>query len=574
MESIEERFPASVSIVPVLSILTLGQTFHLPLSGKIAAVKQILLLFGYRNRISRGLSMKTPPSGALLRFFMSVPLVFLTLGLFSACHAESADDSSSATKWVGTWYTAPQLVETGNNPPAPGLSNNTLRQILRISIGGDTLRLRLSNEFSTSSTTFHEVHIALSRGGSTIDTTTDQVLHFGGKTDTTLAPGAAVTSDPFHLAVSPRTDMAVTIYYGATSVSVTGHPGSRTTSYLLSGNAVSRADFAGAVTTDHWYNILGIDVLAPPSAACVAILGNSITDGRGSTTNMQNRWPDVFSESLLQDSSTQHVGVLNAGIGGNAVLTGGLGPTGVSRYDRDILNQQGIRWAIIYDGVNDIGGVRNASAATTTANNLISAYEQMVVKAHANNIRVYGATIMPFGGNGYFNQYSEQCRSTVNQWIRTVGNFDGCIDFDLVMRDPQDTTRLLLPTYQNDGLHPDTAGHRTMGQSIDRNLFSVTDTTTMGVNSQETMDRFALGQNYPNPFNPRTVVGSQLSVGSNVRLAVYDLLGREVSVLVNEPRAPGRYQDIFDGSRLASGVYIYRLSSGTFTQAKKMLLIK
>jgi lysophospholipase L1-like esterase len=518
--------------------------------------------------------MNTIPTGALYRFIVRIPLAFLALGPFSACHAESTDDSSSAGKWVGTWYTAPQLVETGNNPPAPGLSNNTLRQILRVSIGGDTLRMRLSNEFSTSSTTFHAVHIALSEGDGTIDMTTDQVLYFGGKIDTTLAPGAAVTSDRFHFAVPPRADVAVTIYYGTTSASVTGHPGSRTTSYLLSGNALSRADFAGAVTTDHWYSILGIDVLSSSYAACVAILGNSITDGRGSTTNMQNRWPDVFSESLLQDSSTQHVGVLNAGIGGNAVLTGGLGPTGVSRYDRDILNQQGIRWAIIYDGVNDIGGVRDASAATTTANNIISAYEQMVVKAHAKNIRAYGATIMPFGGNGYFNQYSEQCRSTINQWIRAKGNFDGCIDFDKVMRDPQDTTRLLLPTYQNDGLHPDTAGHRTMGQSIDRNLFAGSDTTTLGVNSQKTTDDYALWQNYPNPFNPRTVVASQLSVAGNVRLVIYDLLGREVEVLVNESRAAGRYQDAFNGSGLASGVYIYRLTSGMFAEAKTMLLVK
>jgi len=275
--------------------------------------------------------------------------------------------------------------------------------------------------------------------------------------------------------VPPRTDVAVTIYFGNTSPDVTGHPGSRTTSFLLPGNEVSRVDFAGAVTTDHWYNINAIDVLAPLTAACVAILGNSITDGRGSTTNLQNRWTDVLSESLLKDSSTQQVGVLNLGIGGNCVLSGGLGPTGVSRYDRDILNQQGVRWAIVFEGVNDIGGVSSATSATSTANSLIGAYKQMIVKAHIKNIRIYGGTILPFNGNSYYNLYSELCRNSVNQWIRTEGNFDGFIDFDKMMRNPQDTTRL-VSSYQNDGLHPDAAGYKTMGESIDVKLFAGADT--------------------------------------------------------------------------------------------------
>ncbi len=514
----------------------------------------------------------------LVHFLTGCSVVLLALGASSACLAESTNDSSSATKWVGTWSTAPQLVEPGNNPPAPGLSNNTLRQIARVSIGGDSLRMRLSNEFSTSPVTFHAVHIALSKGGGTIDSASDVVLHFGGKTDTTLAPGAALTSDPFRFPVEPRTDVAITIYFGNTSSSATGHPGSRTTSYLLSGNAVSRTDFSGAVTTEHWYNINAIDVLAPPSAACVAILGNSITDGRGSTTNGQNRWPDVFSESLLKDSTMQHVGVLNAGIGGNCVLSGGLGPTAVSRYDRDILNQHGVRWAVVFEGVNDIGGVHSTNAATTTAANLIAAYRQMILKAHAKNIRVYGATILPFNGNAYFNQYSEQCRSTVNQWIRTRGNFDACIDFDKVMRNPLDTTRMLLPTYQNDGLHPDTAGHRFMGESVDLDLFTGSDTVfqqPMGVgNSRQAIDGYQLGQNYPNPVNPATTISFGVPTRAFVSLEVFDVLGREVRNLVNGMQDPGRYSVDFDASRLSSGMYIYRLTSGRFTQAKKMMVVK
>jgi lysophospholipase L1-like esterase len=413
---------------------------------------------------------------------MRKKIVFLTLLLISW---SLFGQSNSKTKWVGTWATAPQLVEPGNMPPSPGLTNNSLRQVVRVSIGGDTLRVRFSNEYSTSTVTMESVQIAVSTGSHTINVSTNKELKFHGLSEVTMDAGTAVTSDPIAFMLTPRMDVAITIYFGQTSAAVTGHPGSRTTSYILAGNTTPTTDFAGAVKTDHWYTINAIDVLAPSTAACVAILGNSITDGRGSTTNLQNRWPDVFSEALLKDSSTQHVGVLNMGLGGNCVLSGGLGPTGASRYDRDIIHQQGIRWAVVFEGVNDIGGVRSAAAATSTANNLIAAYQQMIMKAHAKNIRIYGGTIMPFKGNGYYNQYSDSCRNTVNLWIRAKGNFDACIDFDKVMRSPQDTTRI-VSSFQNDGLHPDAAGHKTMGESVDLNLFTASDTTTAGVRSLKT----------------------------------------------------------------------------------------
>ena len=416
-----------------------------------------------------------------LHSLLCAPLISLLVlsnpGFFSSCYSQPTGTSAAAKKWVGTWSTAPQLVEPGNMPPSPGLTNNSLRQVVRVSIGGDTLRARFSNEFSTSAVTMKSVQIAVSTGAGTINLATNKELKFGGSSGVTLNAGTALTSDPIAFTLTPRMDVAITIYFGQTSASVTGHPGSRTTSYILAGNTTTTADFTGAVTTDHWYTINAIDVLAPSTAACVAILGNSITDGRGSITNLQNRWTDVLSESLLKDSSTQQVGVLNLGIGGNSLLSGVLGPTGVLRYDRDILSQSGVRWAIIVEGVNDIGGVHSAAGATTIANNLIAAYKQMIVKARARNIRIYGGTIMPFNGNSYFNQYSESCRNTVNQWIRTGGNYDGCIDFDRVMRNPRDTTRL-VSTYQNDGLHPDAAGYKTMGESIDLNLFAAPDTTT------------------------------------------------------------------------------------------------
>jgi lysophospholipase L1-like esterase len=505
----------------------------------------------------------------LILIILALCMVLSSLSLFGQSNGDSTK------KWVGTWSTAPQLVEPGNMPPSPGLPNNSLRQVVRVSIGGDTLRVRFSNEFSASVVTMKSVQIAVSTGGSTINVSTNRELKFGGNSEVTMNAGVAFTSDPIAFNVTPRMDVAITIYFGQTSATVTGHPGSRTTSYIVAGNTTTTTDFTGAVTTDHWYNINAIDVLAPSTAACVAILGNSITDGRGSTTNMQNRWPDVFSEALLRNSSTQHVGVLNQGIGGNCVLSGGLGPTGVSRYDRDILNQSGVRWAIVFEGVNDIGGVSSAASATTTANNLIAAYRQIIVKAHAKNIRIYGGTIMPFKGNSYFNQYSESCRNTVNQWIRTKGNYDGCIDFDKVMRSPLDTVRL-VSSYQNDGLHPDVTGYKTMGESINLNLFTGADTVfqpATGVNSLKAIERYELGQNYPNPFNPATTISFSVPNQSSVSLKVFDTLGREVSTLLSKQLPAGTYSRQWNTAGLSSGVYFYRLQSGEYVETKKMLLL-
>jgi len=381
---------------------------------------------------------------------------------------------AQSKRWVGTWATAEQLVETGNMPPLT-LTDNTIRQVVRVSIGGDTLRLKLSNEFSTSAVVIKEVQIAISKGGSLIDVTTSKSLKFNGQTALTMNAGTMVVSDPIAFGLTSRMDVAITIYYGSTSTTVTGHPGSRTTSYILAGNAISSVDFTGNTPTDHWYNISGIDVLAPSSSACIAILGNSITDGRGSTTNLQNRWTDIFSESLLQNASTNNLGVLNFGIGGNCVLSGGLGPTAVSRYDRDIISQSGIRYALVFIGVNDIGGVTTAAAATTKANDLINAFKLFITKVHAINVRIYGATILPFNGSSYYNQYSDLCRNAVNQWIRYGGFYDGVIDFDRDIRSTSDTTRLVT-TYQNDGLHPDAATYVKMGQGIDTKLFAKNDT--------------------------------------------------------------------------------------------------
>ena len=376
--------------------------------------------------------------------------------------------------WVGTWGTAPQLVESHNNPPSPGLGNNSLRQIVQVSIGGEKVRLKLTNEFSSGATEIKAVELALAKtAGSSaeIDETSTVSLTFGGKAGVTMPAKGTAVSDPVGFKIGARQNVAITIHYGsASSTSVSGHPGSRTTSYLKAGNT---NDFSDAVKTDHWYTIQTLEVEAPETAGAVAILGNSITDGRGSTTNQQNRWADVLSRRLLENEPTKQVGVLNMGIGGNCVLGGGLGPAAVNRYQRDLFGQEGVKWIILFEAVNDLGGSRNG---VQTAKSIIGVYKQIIREAHQKGIYVFGATITPFKGNNYYSVDHENGRSTLNKWIRTTKMLDGVIDFDKAVRNPEDTIAMQSQfLFENDWLHLNAKGYETMGGCIDLDLFTKSD---------------------------------------------------------------------------------------------------
>ena len=373
--------------------------------------------------------------------------------------------------WVGTWSTAPQLVEPHNMPPEPGLTENTLRQIVRVSIGGGVVRLRFSNAFSKSPVELKSVAIAQSLEGSSVDVSTQKTLKFNNNPGIIMAPGGEAFSDPVKFNLKPGSRLAVTIHFGKTSPDVTGHPGSRTTSFILSGNNISSSGFAGAVKTDHWYVIQGIDVQGNKNSKTIAVLGNSITDGRGSGTNKQNRWTDILSARLLENPDTKNTGVLNLGIGGNCVVRGGLGPTALERFDRDILSQSNVRWLIILEGINDIGSAKTQVEADKIAAELIAAYDEMINKAHAKGILVYGATILPFAGSFYDTPYRQTARDAVNEWIRNSRRFDAVLDFDKIMRNPENVKTILTDMHDGDFLHPNQAGYRRMGENVNLGLF-------------------------------------------------------------------------------------------------------
>jgi lysophospholipase L1-like esterase len=377
---------------------------------------------------------------------------------------------SGTSHWVGTWSASPYPVASADQPPS-ALSNSVLRQVAHVSLGGSQLRVQFSNLSGNGAVTIKSAHVALCKAtpavDGTIDVTTDKALAFSGMASVTIAQGQELWSDPVDFALPALGNVAITTAFGSVPSNLTGHAGSRTTSYVqASSSEVSGADLSSAQKADHWYYISGIDVMADASAKSVVAIGDSITDGRGTDTNKNNRWTDILASRLQGNAATKNIAVMNQGIGATN-LVGASGTAAEARFARDVLGQSGVKYAIVYDGVNDIGS--NASFAT-----MKPVYDKLIKAAHDKGLLIYGGTIMPFGGNGYYSEAHEAVRKEVNTYIKS-GVFDGVIDFDAALTDGG-TPPKLLASYaawsQQDGLHPGPAGYQKMGEAPELTLFT------------------------------------------------------------------------------------------------------
>lgn len=381
--------------------------------------------------------------------------------------------------WVAGWASS-QFRPTGDAElPAGTLRDRTLRQIVRPSVSGDRLRVRFSNLAGTQPLRIAGASIARALGSASpaVDPGTLISLRFDGAPEVVIPAGADYLSDPVSLPARALDNIAISIRYEG-EPEQTSHPGSRATSWHLPGNHLTAEAMPGAASFDHWFNLAALEVERCAPAHLIVALGDSITDGKGSTTNGNDRWTDILAQRLQADPKRRPIAIVNQGIGGNRLLNDGLGPNALARLDRDVLAQPGVTHMILLEGINDLGTLTRDAPVSAEAHQahvarIIGAYRQIIARAHARGVKVIGATVMPFVGNGYYHAdaQNEADRQAVNAWIRKPGNFDGLIDFDRVTRDPAHPDRL-LPAYDDgDALHPSPKGYKAMGKAISLSLF-------------------------------------------------------------------------------------------------------
>ena len=372
---------------------------------------------------------------------------------------------SFAQNWVGTWATAPQTVVRSFMPYNNCMTNRSVRQLVKVSIGGDVIRLKLSNIYSMQPVEIRSIYIAHAKDSFGIDAKSAQYFKFSNSYKTVIPAGKQIVSDALKFKLRNLERVAITINYTSAPEVPTVHMGSRTTSYIMKGVTNAHSNFEKAFRENHWYNISGIDVYTMSNnMSAIAIMGNSITDGKCSTDNAQNRWPDVMSEMLQLKHKITNQGVLNLGIGNNRVtVPGGFGALAKERFDRDILMQSGVKKVIIFEGINDIGAAKSGNSETV-ARQIIESIQGMVRKAKAQKKKVYLGTITPFKGAGYYSHFHEAARLYVNDWIRSQAkNVDGILDFAKLLQDPNDDRRMKREYASNDWLHPNPAGYKAMG---------------------------------------------------------------------------------------------------------------
>jgi lysophospholipase L1-like esterase len=389
-------------------------------------------------------------------------------GQFAAIRAQSGEH------WVATWTTAQLLVRpapAAAAAPARGFNNQTARMMVRASIGGHRLRVKISNAFGGAPVSLGTAHIALRSKDSEIVPASDRALTFNGKPGCTIGPGIVIMSDPVDLTFAPLADLAVSLYFPGETGPQTNHSTALHNTYIMQGDVTGQPSMAEATKTQAYYWLSGIDVMAPAKAALIVAYGDSITDGARSTPETNHSWPALLAARLAANKKTANIGVANMGIGGNRVLRDGTGASALARFDRDVLSQSGVEWVMLLEGINDIGHAATTPTEPVTAEDLIGAYKQLIEEAHTHGIKVIGCTLTPNEGASAYRENMETVREAVNTFVRTGGAFDAFVDFEAATRDAADPKKFRAEFDPGDHLHPNDAGYQAMADAIDLSLF-------------------------------------------------------------------------------------------------------
>ena len=431
----------------------------------------------------------TRPHRALAAFTIAALLVAqpgLSAAQETGADTGTQETGTTAGKWIDTWTASPQS-DWGADFFAPvgiprSLRDQTLRQVARVTLGGDRIRVEFSNEYGEHPLVIGEAHVALAGENGAIQPGSDHALTFGGEPGITVPPGAPVWSDPVDLAVEDLGSVAVSLYLPEVAPTTTWHNDARQTAYVGTGNVAGAETFEATTTFPSRIWLSGIAVEAGPEARSIVLFGNSITDGDGSSLDQNNRYPDQLAERIVLTGA--EVSILNEGISGARVLTDRMGDNALARFDRDVLSHPGADTVVLMMGINDFGWpdslLTPEGEPAPSAEQVIQGYQQLIDRAHAHDMTIIGATLTPFnnafeGGplEGYYNEDKEAKRQAVNEWIRTSGAFDGVIDFDAAVEDPANPGRIQAQFDKGDHLHPNDAGYEAMAQSIDLGLLGV-----------------------------------------------------------------------------------------------------
>ncbi len=403
-------------------------------------------------------------------------VTLLVVASFGAQLVLTGTARAQSRHWVGTWAASVEGGPSSDTPSLKSFADQTIRQVVRVSMGGDTVRIRLTNEFGGASLRIVAARLALSAGDANIVAGSSRTLTFAGDSTVRIPAGAPILSDPVVMHLAPLSDLAISLFLPDSTPASSYHELAMATSYVSASNHTADDVFPVETTSRSWYFLSGVSVRAAGNAAAIVTLGNSITDGYASSVDSNARWPNELARHLRASHLLDRLAVLNEGISGNRILHDESGPDALARFDRDVLAQPGVKYVIVMEGINDIGfsSFSDFKAQDVSAAEIIAGQKQLIARAHEHGLQIYGATLTPFEGCNYFSAAGEAKREAINHWIRTSGAYDGVIDFDALVRDPAHPTRFLPKYDSGDHLHPGDAGYRAMGEAIDPTLFGET----------------------------------------------------------------------------------------------------